>query len=549
MNSKMKQQMKAIKTIFLSFFVLLLAGCSIDRPLEHEISDQSYWKREDDLKMAANYLYTFLPGLPNFEDNMSDDGFASLPNDISSGNRIPPATDANFTQPYQIIRAANKILEKAPIALENNVPEATVNLYIGEALFFRAWAYFDLFRKYGGVPLILKIVGERDPILTSKQASREDVIAAVYQDLDDAIPKLTTATQRVGDQYGRVTNTAALALKARAALFEGTRLKFHGGGNANPHLEIAAEAARRVIQSNEHSLNPSYYNVTQPAGEGRTAANRENIFVKKYGVTIANNVTGFNAGSIVNNGNNITKALVDAYLMEDGLPIDKSPLYTTPADHSGYFTKRDPRMGQTIFKQGDPYYGTVLFSQPALNVQNTGFTSRKFVYPPEIGNQSTGNISFIDRPLIRYAEVLLTFAEARFELAGSITDAELDMSINLLRQRAGMPDLTNAFVTANGLSMREEIRRERRVELAVEGFRYWDIIRWKVAEEVLPKPVLGSYFFEGGFGLAQPNLTDDNHILVQNAATRSFRTNRDYLWPFPVNELALNPNLDQNPNW
>ncbi len=541
--------MKAIKTIFLSLFVFLLAACDIERPLEHEISDQSYWKKEDDLKMAANYLYTFLPTLPNYEDNMSDDGFGNLPNEISSGNRIPPATDVNFTQPYQIIRAANNILEKAPIALDYSVPEATVNLYMGEALFFRAWAYFELLKRYGGVPLILKIVGERDPILTSKQATREEVIAAIYKDLDDAIPKLTTPTQRVGDQYGRVTNTAAMALKARAALIEGTRLKFHGGANANSHLTIAVESARGVIQSNQHNLNPDYYEVFQPLGEGRTDKNKENVFVKKYGVSIANNVTGFNAGSIVNNGNNLAKGLIDAYLMKDGLPISKSPLYKKPATHPGYFVNRDPRMSLTIFKQNDPYTISQSFSAPSLQVQPTGFTSRKFVTPAEIGNQSTGNISFTDRPLIRYAEVLLTFAEAQFELTGNITDADLNISLNLVRRRAGMPDLTNAFVTANGLSMRDEIRRERRIELAVEGFRYWDILRWKIAEQVLPQPILGSFFFPNTFGNVQPALNADSLIIVQNASTRSFRVDRDYLWPFPVNETALNKNLDQNPNW
>lgn len=541
--------MKIYKLISLSALTCLLLGCDIDRPLEDAISDQSYWRKEDDLKMAANYLYTFLPGLPNFDDNWSDDGFASLPNEISSGTRIPPATDAVYTQAYQIIRAANNILEKAPIALGYSVPEATVNVYIGEALFFRAWAYFELFKRYGGVPLVLSLVGEKDPILTSRQASREQVIEAIYKDLDEAYVKLRSPSLRMGDEYGRITNTAVMALKSRAALFEGTRLKFHGGGDANSHLGQAVDASMKVINSEEHDLNPDYFSVFQAAGEGRSATNKENVLVKKYGVTITNNVVGFNAGSIVNNGNNITLALVDAYLMEDGLPIDKSPLYETPVDHSGYFVGRDPRMSWTIFKRGDPYVQSNNFTIPALNVQNTGFTSRKFVNPAEIGNASTGNTSFIDRPIIRYAEVLLNYAEAQYELNGSITDAQLDLSINLLRKRVGMPELTNAFVSENGLNMREEIRRERRVELAVEGFRYWDLIRWKVAETLLPKAVLGSYFFEGGFGLVTPALTPDNHILVQTAETRRFDVNKDYLWPFPVNELAKNPNLDQNPNW
>lgn len=539
--------MKALKTVFLSFFAFLTAGCDIDRPLEHEISDQSFWKTENDLIAATNYLYTFLPGLPNSEDNMSDDGYAIQPNEISSGLRTPPATDVNYSQPYQIIRAANNIIEKAPRALQNEVPDFTVNLYVGEALFFRAWAYFDLVRKYGDVPLVLSLIGENDPILTSEKTPRAQVMEAIYKDLDAAIPVLTSPSVRTGAQFGRVTNTAALALKARAALFEGTRRKFHGDGEANTHLTLAAEAAGAVISSGEHSLFDNYYNLFQPAGEGRE--NRENIFVKKYGESIANNIASFNAGSIVNGVNNITRSLADAYLMEDGLPIDKSPLYVAPMRHIDYFTKRDARMAQTIFKAGDPYNQSVLFSSHTLLYHVTGFVSRKFVNPPEIGNQSTGNQSFIDRPLIRYAEVLLTFAEALYELNESISNADLDQSINFLRRRAGLPPLTNEFVATHGLSMREEIRRERRVELAVEGFRYWDIIRWKTAEEVLPRPVMGSEYFAGDFVLGSPILTPDNQLIVQSAETRGFRADRDYLWPFPVSELALNPQLRQNPNW
>jgi hypothetical protein len=232
--------------------------------------------------------------------------------------------------------------------------------------------------------------------------------------------------------------------------------------------------------------------------------------------------------------------------MEDGLPIEKSPLFVEPSEHSAYFEDRDPRMDLTIFKKGDPYNQDATFTIPSLTYHVTGFISRKYLDPKELG---TNNRTFIDRALIRYAEVLLIYAEATFELNGSISDADLNLSVNLLRERVGMPHLTNQFVEDNGLEMREEIRRERRIELAVEGFRYWDIIRWKIAENVLPEAVLGSYYFEDGFGTGEPNLTEDNYVLVQRASTRTFNPQRDYLWPFPVEELALNKNLEQNPGW
>ena len=157
--------------------------------------------------------------------------------------------------------------------------------------------------------------------------------------------------------------------------------------------------------------------------------------------------------------------------------------------------------------------------------------------------------SLIDRPVLRYAEVLLIYAEARFELDSKISDADLDLTINRLRARAGVAKLTNDLVTTNGLTMREEIRRERRSELAQEGFRYWDLIRWKTAEIELPKPILGIYFFKSEFPPATVNLTPDNFILVQATSFRKFDPARDYLWPLPINEISLNPALKQNPGW
>jgi len=175
----------------------------------------------------------------------------------------------------------------------------------------------------------------------------------------------------------------------------------------------------------------------------------------------------------------------------------------------------------------------------------TGFTFRKYWNIVDWNNQA----SFIDRNLIRYAEVLLIHAEAKFELDGSISDADLNLTINRLRKRGGVAELTNAFAATNGLMMRDEIRRERRVELAQEGFRYWDLIRWKTAEIELPKPILGNFFFKEFGTTVKVNLTADNFIVTQAASFRKFDPARDYLWPLPINEIALNPSMKQNPGW
>jgi hypothetical protein len=163
------------------------------------------------------------------------------------------------------------------------------------------------------------------------------------------------------------------------------------------------------------------------------------------------------------------------------------------------------------------------------------------------------SLSYVDYAIIRYAEVLLNFAEATFELNGSISDADLDRSINLLRARGGVAPLTNSLVSNYTLSMREEIRRERRVELAMEGFRYWDLLRWKQAENELPQMILGAKYFEDEALVIDPNWnpmrTQDGFIITEPATNRNFNPDRDYLWPLPLTELSMNPNLVQNPNW
>ncbi len=539
--------MKSIINYRFAFFLCLFSvfSCEVERLPETSISDQTFWKSETDLIAATNYLYTFLPGFNN-DDVWSDDAIGLASNQISDGSRLAPSTDANYSEPYRLIRAANNIIEKAPLTAAN-VSAATIDRYVADARFFRAWGYFSLVQKYGAVPLILKILEDESPELTEAASSRDKIFDQIYQDLDFAATKLPTMAVLGSANYGKISRTAAQAFKARVALFEGTRSKFHGYGDPNKHLNIAVEASKAVIDGKQHTLYANYFDLFQMAGEG--FANKENLIVKAYGASLADRVlTHTYFRSTLENGNkNPTKNLVDSYLMTDGLPITKSPLYKTPVVSTDVFTNRDERLSHSVFKKGDPYIFTrKIFDISPLVFQKTGFCFRKFSNIDDWNNQA----SFIDRPILRYAEVLLTYAEAKFELTNSITDADLDISINLLRTRAKIAKLNNALVTNNNLSMRDEIRRERRVELAQEGHRYWDIIRWKIAEIELPKPVLGNFFFKAEFGTATTvNLTPDNFILVTAASFRKFNPAKDYLWPMPLNEISLNPNLKQNPGW
>jgi starch-binding outer membrane protein, SusD/RagB family len=539
----MKSTIKYILTTCL--LLLGIVACEVDRFPETSISDATFWRSETDLISACNYLYTFLPGL-NTEDVWSDDATGLISNQISDGSRLVPATDGNWNSPYQLIRAANNVIEKAPRSA-SAVNAATIDRYVAEARFFRAWGYFLLMQKYGDVPLILQTLDDKSPELQSPRTPRDKIIDQIYQDLDFAIAQLPTMATLGTANYGRISNSGAQAFKARVALFEGTRSKFHNYGDANKHLNLAVDAAKAVIDGKQHGLFANYFDLFQMPGKG--LANKENIIVKTYGVNLADRVTTHNYfRTAIENGNKVpAKSLVDAYLMTDGLPATKSPLYKKPATSLAVFADRDDRMLQTIMKRGDPYIFTKkVFDIAGLTFHKTGFCFRKFSNIDDWNNQA----SFIDRPILRYAEVLLIFAEAKYELTNSITDADLDISINLLRPRGKLPKLTNAFVTTNNLNMRDEIRRERRVELAQEGHRYWDLMRWKIGEVELPKPILGNFLFRSEYGsVATPNITPDSFILVTPASFRRFDAAKDYLWPIPLNEISLNPNLKQNTGW
>lgn len=537
----------------------------LDQVPETVITDENYWNTPNDLATACNYLYTLLPRfedqVKNYTskapgatylpmDNMADDAFSLAgANVVSEGSRLAPAATDDWTNNYDLIRASNNILENAHRVTGT---AAEINKYKGEARFFRAFAYFELVKRFGDVPLVMKTLDASDPELFGGRTSRETVLDSVYADLDYAAANLPQPDAQPASQYGRITSTAALALKSGIALFEGTRQKFHQYGNYQKHLQVAVSASDAVINGGKHALfnyaakpDSSYYYLFQYVGEGKT--NKENMLVFLYAVNASNYITNHSwMRTVLGNGNYVpTQSILDAYLYKDGLPMDKSPYYQEQTNSLTQFENRDPRMGMTVFNKNHWY----IASNYVTDFQNTptGYKIRKYFTKEDHSN----NMSFIDRILIRYAEVLLNNAEAKFELNGSISDEDLNKTINLLRDRVGMIHLTNAFVAANGLDMRTEIRRERRIELALEGFRYWDLIRWKTAETELPKTLKGTKYFPDEYGTtAQVTIGADGFVVVQDVSKRHFDPQRDYLWPLPLQELGLNPNLgDNNPNW
>nr|WP_067059425.1 RagB/SusD family nutrient uptake outer membrane protein [Mucilaginibacter sp. L294] len=547
---------KYISIISILTITLVYSSCKVDRIPETSLPDVKFWNTETDLQNAANRLYEQLAGYTI--DTRSDEYVGTVASNISNSTRGLVATSDDWNVPYRQIFTANNILEKGVKAA---VSDAIKNRYFGEARFFRAYYHFMLVQKYGDVPLVLKTLAIDDPDLNMPRTDREAVIKAVYDDLDFAATWLPTRAALPTAQYGRVTKSSALALKARIALYEGTWLKFRNKTGWEDHLQKAVDAATAVMGQG-HSLYKNYPGVFLHEGEGPT--NTENIFVKIYGVSTSNLILAHNTSRDLENGRIApTRNLLRIFNYSDGLPAfntdgtvsaTKSPLFVPENAETSYnmvMDNRDPRLATLVWRAGEVNWKGPWVPIVSLGVRS-GLAGKKGWNAEDWAINSGATV---DKPLIRYGEVLLTLAEAKYELAGAISDADLNITINALRTRAGMPvKLSNAFVAANNLNMREEIRRERTMELCLEGFRYDDLIRWKTAETVLPKSLLGAKYTVAewiGTNASSLKLNSDNIIIIEDAGNRNtFDANRDYLYPIPLNEISLTGGIvKQNPGW
>ncbi|PZP52149.1 MAG: RagB/SusD family nutrient uptake outer membrane protein [Pseudopedobacter saltans] len=538
--------------IFLGLIGVTACNKQLEKQPESQLSDPTFWKNANDLKLAVNAIYSSLPSTEeNAYDNRTDNTYGRARNDISDGSRVVTPSNADWTKFFAAIRMANNVMAKA---LEIKDDTAAVNKYVAEAYFFRGYFYFELTKRFGDIPLILRLFDETDTLVTAHRTNRKIVLDSAIKDLEYAQNILPKAGNQAVEEYGRITSGAATAIIARIGLFEGTWSKYHQNDEAakSKYLDTAIAASQRLMNEKYYSLfqyspkpDSSYFYLFQYAGEGPT--NRENILVRLFGENISNSIASHTYTQLLDLGQACpTRSLVDAYLYKDGLPIDKSPLFKTQDSVQSEFIDRDPRLGMTVFNKNLWYVSS--FYQPTFQNTLTGYKTAKYF----ISRDYNTNVSFVDDIVIRYGEILLTYAEALYEKNGNISDNDLNISINLLRDRAGMPHLTNAFVSSNGLSMQEEIRRERRVELAIESYsRYWDLIRWKIAETILPKAILGSKIFVGQqtFIPNNPPVTTDGYLIVQPSAQRVFNPQRDYLTALPTNDIGADPNLDQNPGW
>ena len=535
--------------------IVVLAGCKkLDLSPKDQVSDASFWKKPEDFQLAANDFYKGLMEVGVYVDNTSDIAFGGGANSVSNGSYLPTANSTVWDNAFKWIRSTNYLIDKA----STSELGTDVDRWVGEALFFRAYNYYNLSKTFGDVPKIDKVLDVTSEELYSPQSPQSEIFDFILADLESAAAKLPAQSQLSGDELGRVTAGAALALKARAALFMGTWAKYHGTGDYTGYLNTAIVAAERVIASGDYELfngmgDDSYKHLFILAGDD----SKEVILARRY---YANRITHNWTRELWFNYMVPTKNLADLYLATDGLPITKSPSFQGYSTLTSEFENRDPRMamtfivpGSTIFFEGDIWQPTFPgFS--GTNATQTGYMLRKFLDETTDATQFRGEYDFKE---FRYAETLLILAEALYELNGNISDADLARTINVIRTRVNMPALTNAFVTTNNLNMLEEIRRERTIELAFEGFRRDDLRRWKEGETVMPLSLRGVKFEGSEYETKYPDLEPgvdiqvdgDGFIIAEPSSSRQF-LEKHYLDPLPLQQIQLSKGtLEQNPGW
>lgn len=578
--------MKATILKYISAIVVLFgfASCMNLEP-KASMGDNLVWEKADNFQLFANQFYGWTRDLGNTTDyqNGITDGVhsdfrsdlvcASSVNVYSQGTNTIPENDGNFTSIYKRIYYTNLLLKNA----ESFSNKSAISAPMGEAYWFRAYLHFELVQIYGDAQILTEPLDLTNSQLYDARDDRSDVIDQIISDLEDAeelLPETPT-------EEGRLGKDAANALLSRVALYEGTWQKFHNNNTARATelLTIAKNAAKKVMDGKHYELfyhaglvNPGINNINQsyrymfiledaaqcnPVGLQKSA-NKEYILAKRHRDSdkLALNVTH----AMLANACFITRKMANMYLCSDGLPVDKSPLFQGYAQAASEFQNRDARMDNTMLYHAEPYWNNDgkwrtswtdadLDNSLTTNARsNSGYQSQKWGVEREVAD----NYESMDYPVLRYAEVLLNYAEATYELNGNISDNDLDISLNLVRRRVnpGMPKLSNSFVTSNGLDMRTEIRRERTVELFLEGFRIDDLKRWKTAETEMPQDQLGvkitGTWYESNWTGQSRSLNNEGCIVMYSGRTWA---QKNYLYPLPQTQRQLNPQLTQNPGW
>ena len=583
--------MKKIFAILLPAVALCFASCDgdlLNKTPESTISPDSYFKTEADLKLFSNAFYSQFDD--SFYEDQSDHFInLNLSNELRGGNvRTVPSTGGGWS--WTMLRRINELLRNIDKCQDEKVRAE----YAGLAKFFRAFFYFEKVKRFGDVPWVGEAFDSDAAELYAPRDSREVIMTHMLEDIDEAIAVLPAAKSLY-----RVNKYAALALKAQFCLYEGTYRRYHGislsGHSAEDYLNLAVQAAEEIM-AGPYKLKDNYLMLFAE----ENADQDEMILAMQFDRTVQrkNNTTAF-ATMSTQGAPGLTKKFVDSFLMKDGSRFTDRKGWET-MQFIDEVADRDPRLACLTRTPGYTRIGATDVLAPDFGSSVTGFQLVKFVMDVTLPEVDRVDKSYNDLPIYRLGEIYLIYAEAKAEL-GTITQDDLDKSVNLLRKRVGMPDMVLADALASpdpyllsdeygylnpvlrnssNVGILLEIRRERSIDLSQEGKRWDDLMRWKEGK-CIDQKMYGQYFpgpgkydltgdgkpdvwlYEG----AKPSdktmqllkigdktgviLSEGSYGYVDNqqGIDHIFNEERDYLYPIPIEERQLNPNLTQNPGW
>lgn len=518
-----------MKKLILLLVLSVSIACTSDLDLApiDSASEATYWEPEEDARIFLNAAYADLMSADFyvFLSAISDDAYSKGREEyrnIASGNYGPSnaVVEGTWSGRYEGIRRTNIFLNNIGGVVD--ISEEDRVSYRAQARFIRAWHYFLLLELYGDVPLVTDEISIEESLELTRTDS-QTILSFIFEELEMAINHLDSSYP--SEQSGRITKNAAVAFKSRVHLY-------------NQEYQEAASLAEQLIGN--FSLFPDYGQLFKSANQ----TNEEILLSLQFVPTdrehnIQYSLVPPSLGGYANFSP--LQELVDSYPMLNGLSID-DPSANYNKDNP--YVNRDPRLSASIIYDQyvmSGYSGNqvVIDTSPgsapdglnySSNSTPTGYYVSKF-FDPEARNQVNSGLNLI---LIRYAEVLLTYAEAKIEM-GSFTQQDWNATIRPIRQRAGLQGPALEYPGSDQAALRAMVRNERRIELAFEGgHRFFDIRRWEIADEVLNGWAHGIETSPG------------EHIRVD---LRSFEASRHYLWPIPLSERDINNNLTQNPNW
>lgn len=581
-----------IPILSLSLTALLFSGCDKDylnQPPKDRLDASQFFNTATDLEVYTNDFYDMLPDYHLYDATY---GLSAADNIVSLiepaqviGTRLVPPQRGTGGWTWTDLRSINFFLQHY-----EKCPDEQAKLkYGGIARFFRASFYFDKVKMFGDVPWYNEVLNAGDSALYKPRDPRTLVMDSVLADINYAIDHIPAEIQ-----LNRITKYTALALKVRICLYEGTFRKYHTElglqQTAGQWLQEAADAAQQLMASKAYTLytagGPSVCYRDLFARNDQDAT--ETILARDYNPTYGRHTLAYLMTSPTQGAWGATKDFVNSFLMKDGSRFTDIPGYDT----LGFYAEmqnRDPRLTQSVGGPDFTVYGESTPEPVNLNITTTGYRVIKALPTRDQWGSSS---SYNDIILFRYAEVLLNYAEAKAEM-GTLTQADLDASVNLLRDRVGMPHtdllydnahpdtyLAAEYPHVSGANMGVilEIRRERRIEMFDEGLRWDDLMRWKEGKK-FEQPMLGIYFSHlGSFdfnGDGKPDVyvyqgspsgapagvsstinvqqrpltngTSGNLFPYRDKIT--FEEPKDYYYPIPQEELLLNKSLVQNPGW